>query len=66
MGLGRHQLRLLKFAMRYQGWQSYGTDRSTVDAVHALSGMGLVEINDHRQFRLDQPNELRVEAVSDA
>ena len=50
--MGRHQLRLLKFAIRNKGWQSYGTDSTTVNAVRRLVGLGLLEVNDFRQFRL--------------
>lgn len=50
--MGRHQLRLLKFAIKYRGWQSYGTDSTTVNAVGRLTDLGLLEVNDNRQFRL--------------
>lgn len=52
--MGKHQLRLLQFAIKYPyGWHSYGTDESTVRAVNALCGRGLIEISDNtRQFRL--------------
>lgn len=63
--MGKNMLRLLKFAIQYQGWQSYGKDRSTVDALGALSSLGLIEMNEHRQFRLDQPDELRTGEIKD-
>ena len=63
--MGKNMLRLLKFAIQYQGWQTYGTDRSTVDALGALSAMGLIEMNEYCQFRLDQPNELRTGKIKD-
>jgi hypothetical protein len=50
--MGRHQLRLLKFAIKYSGWQGFGTDASTVNAVRSLVRMGLLEVNEFRQFRL--------------
>lgn len=50
--MGKHQLRLLKFAIKYHGWHTYGKDRSTVSAVNTLSAMGLLELNEFRQFRL--------------
>jgi hypothetical protein len=53
--MGRHQLRLLRFAMRYpNGWHSYGTDATTVRAVNALAYLGLLEISSNsRQFRVN-------------
>ena len=53
--MGRHMIRLLKFAIRYPGWQSYGKDRNTVNAVNRLAGMGFLEVNEYRQFRLVRP-----------
>jgi len=50
--MGKHCLRLLKFAIKYDGWHSYGTDRSTRDAVNVLCGYDLLEVNEYRQFRL--------------
>lgn len=63
--MGKNMLRLLKFAIQYQGWQTYATDRSTVDALNTLSAHGLIEMNEYRQFRLDQPNELRTGEIKD-
>lgn len=52
--MGKHQLRLLKFAILYcrETWSSYGTDETTVRAINSLVGKGLLEVNDFRQFRL--------------
>lgn len=50
--MGRHQLRLLKFAIKYKGWHGFGTDSSTVNAIKRLVGLGLLEVNEFRQFRL--------------
>lgn len=50
--MGKHQLRLLKFAIKYSGWNGFGTDSSTVNAVRSLCRLGLLEVNEHRQFRL--------------
>lgn len=51
--MGKHMLRLLRFALRYpDSWHTYGTDRSTVNAVRRLSELGLLECNAVRQFRL--------------
>lgn len=50
--MGRHQLRLLKFAIKHKGWQGFGTDSTTVNAVKSLVRMGLLEVNEFRQFRL--------------
>ena len=64
--MGRNMLRILKFAIRYQGWQTYGTDRATVCALNALGKQGFIEIDrEYRQFRLDQPNELRTGKIKD-
>lgn len=53
--MGRHQLRLLQFAIRYPGWHSYGTDPITVRVVRSLESLGLIETNEFRQFRLTPP-----------
>lgn len=50
--MGRHQLRLLKFAIHYDGWHTYGTDETTVRAIKSLVRLGLLETNEFRQFRL--------------
>jgi hypothetical protein len=50
--MGKHQLRLLKFAIRYRGWHGFGTDRTTTSAVRSLVRLGLLEVNEFRQFRL--------------
>ncbi len=51
--MGKNTLRLLLFAIKYQGWNSYGTDRQTVDALRRLENLGLVERDQKaRQFRL--------------
>lgn len=57
--MGKHQLRLLRFAIRFyygpESWHSYQTDRTTVKAVRDLEGMGLIVTNEHRQFQLAVP-----------
>jgi hypothetical protein len=51
--MGRHQLRLLKFAIKYHNeWHTFGTDSTTVNAVKSLCRLGLLEVNEFRQFRL--------------
>lgn len=51
--MGKNQLRLLKFAMRFPGWHGYGKDRNTVAALRALEYYGLIEVSkETRQFRL--------------
>jgi hypothetical protein len=53
--MGKHQLRLLKFAIKYQGWHGYGTDQTTVRVVYGLVRLGILELSDiSRQFRLIQ------------
>lgn len=48
--MGKRQLQLLKFAIRYSGsWHSYGVERPTVDAVRSLEAKGLIIVN--RKFR---------------
>ena len=56
--MGKHQLRLLIFLLRYnEGWHSYGTDSTTVAAVNALTKYGLIEISDSsRQMRIKLGN----------
>ena len=50
--MGRHQLRLLKFAIRFKGWHGYGTDTATLRTIKSLVHLGLLEVNEYRQFRL--------------
>ena len=58
--MGKHQLRLLRFAIRFADeWHTFGTDQSTVRAIHSLVGKGLLETNFHRQFRLYIPGRKR-------
>lgn len=54
--MGKHVRRLLKFAIQYPGWHSYGTDRTTVDAVNCLVGYDLIRVNEFRQFQLALPD----------
>ncbi len=61
--MGKHQLRMLLFAINHQKWFGYSTDRTTVSAIKSLEKLGLVETNKFTQFRLVQPNSLRVDAV---
>lgn len=52
--MGKHQLRLLKFAIKYPGIHSFGKDRSTIDALRKLATYGLIDIDwDSRQFKLN-------------
>ncbi len=41
----------LDFAVRVPGWHTYTLDRATRSAIRSLEHRGLVEVNDHRQFR---------------
>ena len=50
--MGKNMRRLLLFAIRFQGWHTWGTDRSTCDAVRRLREQGFIETNDCRQFTL--------------
>lgn len=50
--MSSEQARLLRFAIKYRGWNSYGVDVSRV--VHGLVKWGLLEVNEHRQFRLKE------------
>lgn len=50
--MGKNIRRLLKFAIEYPGWHAWGRDRSTCDAIRVLVGYGMIETNEHRQFRL--------------
>lgn len=60
------QARLAKFAMRYavEGWQGYGRDRATVAHISALAEAGIIETNEHRQFRLALPKSIRAKIDS--
>ncbi len=48
--MGIHMKRLLRFAISYPGWHTYGKDKSTVGAVKRCAALGLLEVNKHRQF----------------
>ena len=54
--MGKNMKRLLLFAIQYQGWQTWGKDRSTCDAVKGLQRQGFIETNEFRQFRLIRRN----------
>lgn len=52
--MSKEQARLLRFAIRYPGWHSYGRDVQRV--VDRLGGLGLLELSTiSRQFRLARP-----------
>lgn len=55
--MGRHQLRLLKFAIKYQGWHTYGTDKPAVKAIKSLVRLELLVENEFRQFKLNTPQQ---------
>lgn len=51
--MGKEARRLLLFAIRHMGWNSYGKDRKTVRAIKTLEDFGFLEVNrETRQFRL--------------
>lgn len=53
--MGQNIVNVLKFAIRYPGWHSYATDRSTVDAVNTLAKHDILELSTiSRQFRLNE------------
>ena len=55
--MGRHMLRLLKFAVRYQGWQSMSKhDTAARNAMRRLEAHGLLEVIGD-QFRLHVPED---------
>jgi len=68
--MGHHQQRLLRFAIHYPGsWHTYGSDDSTRRAINSLVGLGVLQVNDCRQFRLTPPaynNDLRCLALKEA
>ena len=51
MKMGKNMEHALAFIRKYNGWHSYASDRATVYAVWRLKERGLVEINQHQQFR---------------
>ena len=52
--MGKNMKRLLLFAIRFDGWHSWGKDRSTCDALRRLCHQGFIETNEFKQFRLDK------------
>ena len=48
--MSSEQARILRFAIKYPGWQSYSSSMSKV--VRGLEQWGLLEVNEHKQFRL--------------
>lgn len=54
MYIGVNMRKLLDFAESYPDkWHTFnGIDRATVNAVHSLDRLGLIEVNYYRQFRL--------------
>ena len=57
--MGKHQLRLLKFAIKYPGWHSYSIDRVTVKTIISLVEYGLLVVNERQQFKLNTGNKYR-------
>lgn len=52
--MGTEAIRLLKFAIKYPGWQPYGKERKLVAAIGRLEGLGFIEVDrTARKFRLD-------------
>lgn len=51
----KNQARLLRFAIAYDGWHSYSSDRNTVRQIDTLARHGLLEVNRQtKQFRLQK------------
>ncbi len=50
--MGKNMKRLLSFAIKYEGWHTWGKDRATCDAVRRLEAQGYIETDDYRHFRL--------------
>ena len=51
--MGRHQSRILRFALRYPAtWHPYGRDLAAVRAVRALAAAGFLRLNEQRQFQI--------------
>ena len=53
--MGKNVKHLLLFAIRNPGWQTFGKDRATTDALAVLVKDGLVVVNGSGQFRLNLP-----------
>jgi hypothetical protein len=50
--IGKNQIRIAQFALRNQGWHSYGKDTATRRALQGLEALRIVELNRvTRQFR---------------
>lgn len=54
--IGKHQVKLLDFAYRYQCWHSYSTDKTTLRAVEALVKKGCLITNEFGQFKFIYPS----------
>lgn len=54
--IGKHQVKLLDFAYRFQCWHSYSKDRTTLRAINALLKKGYLELNQYEQFKFKYPN----------
>lgn len=53
------QADLIQFATDYPGWHSFAQDRLTVEHVCASHNLGIIEVNEHSQFRLKSPEKAR-------
>ena len=51
--VGKHQINMLMFAEKYQGWHSYSEDKTTLKALNGLLKRGSIVINDNLQFRIN-------------
>jgi hypothetical protein len=51
--VGKHQINMLMFAEKYQGWHSYSEDKTTLNALNGLLKRKAIIINDNKQFRIN-------------
>jgi len=51
IAIGKNQVNTLTFAEKYRGWHYAAKDRATKNAINGLKKRGLIETNEHGQFR---------------
>lgn len=48
----KHQKKMINFVLNYDGWQTYSTDKLTVEIVCSLVNLGILKLNNFGQMKL--------------
>ena len=57
VAIGVNQVKLLRFAEKFQGWHSFKNDRATMQAIAGLERKGCLEVDEINQmFKFKYPD----------